>query len=317
MPKAKKIRNQSKCWAFTIYEVDKPLNFDGQVMDYLIYSLEAGDETHRDHFQGYVRFKTRKEMTGVQRALGVPDCHVEVAIGTEEHNHDYCTKDHTHKAGPWEHGVYDPQANTAGRRTDLEHAAAQIISGASLRDVAKAYPTDFLRYSSGFMKLQEMFAPRPPPSRDVQVMVMWGPTGVGKSHRVMTNVELTQLGIICSGLDGYSHPFDKWDSDSKVLFIDEFSWRNWSILLLNKVLDKWTFNMSCRYQDKYATWEHVIICSNEDPLTWYPDEPRSKVDALRRRLGHGCRHVQSRDQDISNSPPVPDFDPDTGKKIEH
>ena len=98
------------------------------------------------------------------------------------------------------------------------------------------------------------------------------------------------------------------------IFLDEFRWENWPAELLNKIMDKWTFQLPCRYQNKQALWTRVIICSNQDPTGWYPNDDRTIRDSVRRRLGSNCRHVTSREADILELPPNPNFD-ESGQMI--
>jgi len=313
MPKDKREgRGKYKCWCFTVYDIDHPMVFNADCA-YTIYSLEKGHEEERDHFQGYVRFKIRKDKKACQNAIGRPTCHVEKARESEESNHDYCSKEDTHIDGPWETGTYDPKENKQGRRSDLDEIGAQIASGATMRQVATDHMSDFIRYHNGMYALQEVLAPPPAKEREIGILVMWGQSGVGKSHRVLTSEELGAQGIYTAPTHASDHPWDGWDSTRhKVLFMDEFRWENWPVETMNKILDKWCFQLQCRYRNKYATWEFVVLCTNQDPRSWYPNEDPMIRQALRRRLGHSCKHILERESDPADLPSDPDFDPETG-----
>ena len=143
--------------------------------------------------------------------------------------------------------------------------------------------------------------------------MLWGPTGTGKTHRVLTNESLFAEGIYTAPIASTNHPFDGY-SQELTIFLDEFRWENWPAELLNKIMDKWTFQLPCRYQNKQALWTRVIICSNQDPTGWYPNDDRTIRDSVRRRLGSNCRHVTSREADILELPPNPNFD-ESGQMI--
>ena len=310
-------RSRSKAWCFTLNNPgDTVIMWDASEMDYLVYQRERGAEG-TPHLQGYVRFKVRKDLRCAKRFID-DGAHLEKARGTEQQNRDYCTKSDTRdgdNAGPYEFGEFIPDANKQGsyislsfiysplgKRSDLAEATDMIKANAPMRQVALAHPETYVRYSSGLQALRNIIA-EPPRTRDVSVCVLWGPTGTGKTHRVLTNESLFAEGIYTAPIASTNHPFDGY-SQELTIFLDEFRWENWPAELLNKIMDKWTFQLPCRYQNKQALWTRVIICSNQDPTGWYPNDDRTIRDSVRRRLGSNCRHVTSREADILSSRPT-------------
>lgn len=299
-------RSRSKCWCFTLNNPgEKRIVFDPHCMDYLVYSLEKGNENETEHLQGYVRWNTRKDMSATKNSLNAEGVHVEISKGTEQQNRDYCTKGDTHLAGPWEFGEFKPDANKQGARSDLAAAAKRITEGATAKEIALEYPSDFIRYYRGFEAYRTAVTDVPT-IRDVQVLVLWGNTGTGKTHRVMSDENLNKEGLYAAPTAFAMHPFDGY-SNEKTLFLDEWRWENWPIETMNKILDKWKYQLPCRYNNKWAGWTRVIIASNQDPTTWYPNEDPRLISALRRRLGSSCRRITTKEQDATSSPADPDF----------
>lgn len=304
---------QSKRWCFTINNPgDFRPNWRVEEMKYMVWQREVG-ENGTPHIQGYVRFVNKKRLNGVKQAIGCNEAHLECANGSEEENRGYCTKEESRMAGtqPTEHGEYNAEEGKQGKRSDLEAIAAMCKAGASLAEIADAHPGDMIRYHSGIAATRELLAPKPPVQREVQVLVLWGPTGTGKTHRVLTDESLQGKIFKCkAGRD----PFGQYNNE-EVLFLEEFRWQDWTIQTLNDLLDKWICPLDCRYRNKYAYWTKVIICSNDNPTSWFITEPnQALVDSLRRRIGNGSylvdrqgvplEELQQTPKFLSESPPA-------------
>ena len=272
-------------------------------MFYMIYQMERCPSTGTLHWQGYTRFKNTKRLSSVKNLLG-NTVHLEFARGTEQDNKAYCSKDESRVEGevPHEFGNFEPDAGHQGKRTDLEAVHALIDSGQTTRQIAQAETETFIRYHAGIERAVQLHRPVPPVRRDVVVSVIWGSTGVGKTHTVMMSTETESMYKVPEG----PHPWDQYE-DEKTIFLDEFRWENWPITTMNLVLDVWRLQLPARYNNKQASWTKVIICSNQDPRSWYPNEDPRLRDALRRRLGRGCRLMTERGQDLSAMEPNPDF----------
>jgi len=299
-------------WAFT-YNGAVP----GQTVDqlgadvaYIVYQHEIAPQTGMRHIQGYVRFTTRKRFTTVtawMAARGLGGAHISIARGSEKDNREYCTKEES-RAGegaaaelPVEHGVYDEEQGKQGARHDLQELTDMIDTGAAMREVAAKNPTDFVRYCRGLQSYMDTTRPKPALARDVTCVVLWGPTGTGKTHRVLT--ENPDVFDVKPGRD----PWGSYRQEREVFF-DEFAWGLWPITQMNRYLDKWRCLLDARYNDRYAEWTTVFICSNSNPASWYPDADPLLLDAFRRRIRGRCFYVDSQEpslEQIKNSDPTP------------
>jgi len=229
-------------------------------MIYLIWERETAPTTHRHHIQGYVRFKTRRRINAVKELLHSAELHLEEARGTEQSNKDYCSKERP-EDGDWaEEGTFKPISQ--GHRSDLDDVADDILKGLPLSAVATSHPASWMRYHAGIVSFSRQVGPAPPLRRDITVKILWGPSGVGKTHRVLSKYPDTVT--ISSGRD----PFGNYTNEDVIVF-DEFDWINWKIQDMNRYLDVWRCKLDCRYADKHAVWSKVFILANTDPSHWY------------------------------------------------
>lgn len=299
--RAPRSNQKSKRWVFTI---NNPTEEDADRLqnvpqaDYVVWQLEQGEEGTR-HFQGYVRFMLRQRLSHLRQVIS-PRGHFEVARGTEMECDQYCRKPETRVDGPWCTGIMQANVGEQGHRTDLDAIARDCTAGMSIERVALTYPSDFIRYHAGIQALHSLVAPQPPAVREVKTLVLWGPTGVGKSYRVATQYP-----------DAYKvkpsrGPWDNYKGED-IIWFEEFDYEKWPIFEMNEYLDRYRCVLPCRYKDKYAAWTKVIICANTNPDSWYPTATSQVRDAFRRRLGRGCRYVMDRHQDVSESEPSPNY----------
>jgi len=290
---------------------ERPI-FNEEKMAYLVWQLERGANGTL-HIQGYCRFNKKYRLRTVIPLFG-GRAHVLIARGNEQQCRDYCTKEDTRVSAGEEHGVFNPKAGMGkGHRSDLDEIAAKCAAGVPLQTIIAAHATSALRYIQNIVSVHAWVAPEPPAQREITVQVLWGPSGTGKTHRVLMNSTLRNTGgifVVRPGRD----PWGRYMGQATILF-DEFDWRKWEIYEMNQYLDKWTTELDSRYHNKSAVWTRVIICANSSPTTWYANQEMELLLAFRRRLGHGCRHIVSQEQDADTSPASPDFDPLNGRDI--
>jgi len=235
-------------------------------------------------------------MAAVKLLLSRDDAHLEVAKGTEEQNREYCTKEETRLAGPFMSGTYKPEAGRQGARSDITALKESIKQGASRTAIAEEHTALVLRYPSGIAALQEALLPKAPVERDIWVHVLWGPTDVGKTHRVLHSPEFADAYIVRPGRD----PWGKYNRQTTVVF-EEFSPLDWKLTDMNTYLDKWRCDLDARYTNKEAHWTTAFILSNLDPDGWYALEPLLQRQAFLRRIKQITK-VTSRDQEVNLRP---------------
>lgn len=181
MPRAATTDNpRSKGWCFTMYRTDAPEFKDG--MTYLIFQREKCPSTGREHWQGYVYFKSLKTMSAVKTALNDNTVHLEKAKGTPEQNKVYCTKEETRLPGtmPKEYGTLPVK----GKRNDLVAAAHAIAGGATDEEMAKEFPELVVKHWKGLCTYRSIMESKGPRNKKTICIFISGPAGCGKSRAV-------------------------------------------------------------------------------------------------------------------------------------
>lgn len=115
---------QSRCWCFTInnytnHDTERLTALESSdCIEYVIFAKEVG-ESGTPHYQGFVKFTSKKRLNGVKRIIG--DCHLEVARNPGAAI-QYCKKD-------GDFTEFGCQSNDQGKRTDLEAVKEDVLAG--------------------------------------------------------------------------------------------------------------------------------------------------------------------------------------------
>lgn len=239
------------------------------VAKYAIWQTECAPTTGQLHVQAAVRFTDPIRMGAVKTLF--PGAHLEVAIKWETLK-EYCKKEDTRVAGPWEHGRDDGQ----GRRSDLAEVGGMVVDGKSDAEIALLHPSVFVRYHKGLAALR--MATRKPQAGPRRCALFVGRTGTGKTRLVFDSVSdvYTVFDIKTPWFDGYC-------GESTVLF-DECGP---GMFCMNQ-LKRWTDRYPERVPVKggCASWDAkcVILTSNTDLEDWYPNISKVDLAALKRRI---------------------------------
>lgn len=256
-------------------------------MDYLVWELETGQQG-TPHIQGYVRYKDRKRLSQVTQDF--PLSHVETSKGSELQNRNYCLKDFLLRPETehGEYGTYDP-GRRQGRRTDLDEAVVTLQTR-GLHAVAQEHPQAFVKYSVGLQKLHMELTPTPPLTRTIQVQILWGEPGVGKTWRVRHRYP--DAFLVRPGRD-------YWGSykTQEVIIFDEFNDSKWDIEQMNEWCAGYSVELDCRYYNKWAWWTKVFIISNLPPGNWWQYHEEVRKRAFQRRIT-SCIEVLNQEQQI-------------------
>lgn len=272
-------------WCFTAYtwpaEGPQAAAKAHDRVTYIIFSQERCPDTGRLHLQGYVQFEapTRlSQASAILRELGLGSPHLEKKRGTTAQAIAYCRKPESHVAGPWEFGI-EPKGQ--GARSDIQAVMEKVRAGASDKEIAEEHPVTFARMYRGINAVRSAigFASQP---RDVKTLVIYGETGVGKSHSAFALFPGAYRPHISAAAN--VQWFDGL-GDNKYLWLDEF--RGASQRALSELLtwlDKWPLMVRTSSGFVPATWTRVVITSNFHPKDWYPQAEPVEKEALQRRL---------------------------------
>lgn len=276
----------SKHWCFTLHATEEqtpiwssiepdevePLQlFDPGVMDYMVYQVEACETTGRIHLQGYFILKKQARMNKAKTYIG-DTAHIEKSRGTPDQNKAYCTKQDTRIAGPWEWG-HNPSRQ--GHRTDLDEVVDRIKQGATLKDIARDNTSSMIHYSRGIQVVHHLLD-ESPKWRNLNVTVLWGPTGTGKTRSAYESCPDPYF-VVMPGQwwDGYT-------GQDTIIFDDFYGQIKMADML--RYLDGYPIQLPVKGAFVWAKWTRVWITSNTHPDTWYPSVPEETRAAFRRRI---------------------------------
>ncbi len=168
-----------------------------------------------------------------------------------------------------------------GKRTDLSTCADAIAGGSSMEEVAREFPTQVIRYHQGLRVFQTLLIGPSPPWRQVSVVVLWGPTGSGKTRTALQADSVFQMDSPDGWWDGYL-------SQTRIV-LDEFPREDFPFKYLLRVLDGHPLQLKVKGGFVQAHWTEVYITSNCPPNTWY-NADQECYPALERRITE-IKHV--------------------------
>lgn len=183
---------------------------------------------------------------------------------------------------PLMRGVID-RGPGQGHRTDLDSLRARILDGQETVD--DLLMGDVTAWRHGRMTA-DLVAARDRArlgagTRNVQVRVIFGDTGTGKTRAALDG--LRRLGTVCRVTHWGPGAFDAYDGQDSIIF-DEFTGQPPLSELLTW-LDVYPVDLPARYRARPAAFERVVICTNvAGPWNWYPHAPKVQRAALARRL---------------------------------
>jgi len=261
---------------------------------YVVWQLEEGEQNTL-HVQGYAEFSRGVTWAGINRALtdaDWPAAHCEARMGNRDQAREYCMKEDTRVAGPWERGTF---SNQQGKRNDLESACAVLRQTKSLKATAEAFPAVFVRCHKGLSALQDIlgledvpsdadFIPRPwqqkiidlvsvPPNDRNIIWVVDNAGNNGKS-RLARHLVCEHEAIILEGrLQDMAYGYNK----QPIVVIDVTRAAAENLTHLCSFAEKLKNGMlySTKYEPKQKLFKppHVVFFANVPPPldVWTPD----------------------------------------------
>lgn len=249
---------------------------DSPLIRYAIFQEEIA-RTGTPHYQGYVELSRPARLTQVTRIL---QCHWEPRRGTRDEARDYCRKDESRRDGtqPHEYGTW--RAGGQGSRTDWHSIATRFREGDSMVEIALENPGQYVRYSSGFHRLQNLLAPLRDMNSALDVILYFGEPGAGKTWNAFANFP----GIFRKSPD--STWFDGYTGQTSAL-LDDFAGAasKMSLVFLLQILDKYPLLLQTK--GSHVSWnvDTIVITSNIHPRMWYKWEDReNQYKSLARRF---------------------------------
>ncbi|AIF34813.1 replication-associated protein [Sewage-associated circular DNA virus-5] len=270
------------------YTYNNPTKTDEEWMDYVrervpiafhVCALEEGDLNHTPHLQGYMEFRQQVRKSQLITAFGT-HFWFRPRRGTALEAYEYCTKSgkyaersHETKAGPWEEG----KRSSPGHRTDIEAAVHTLLKD-GLQSAVTQHTQTMVQWGKGIKQVVKDMRDPPPIERTIEVILLHGPGGVGKDHQVYVTGEKSQrtFHLLPGDLENRT-PYE----GQSVLILDEFDGASSraDVRTLNRILDKWPYDLKGLYTNEPARWTRVYILTNSHPLKWYDWDKESLLSS--------------------------------------
>ncbi len=238
-------------------DTTQPCGLFGGTVRYFIGQRERGDGG-LDHLQCYITFRDKITLNTCKRRIG--NAHCESRLGTHEEARSYCSKTDTRIGGPWEFGK---PVKGQGQRTDIEALQMVLDQGdVPLTEVISEHFGLYLRYHKGIEKYRMLKSqPRHFPCA---MIVYWGVTGAGKSHKAYN--DFPGAFYVPAGSGNW---YDGYDGESTIIF-DEFS-GDIPFRFLLRLCDKYPLLLPIKGGHVQCRASTIVFTSNTDPRIWYPE----------------------------------------------
>ena len=219
---------------------------------YVVYQLEKGTEEETEHIQGAIFYTIGKRFRTIKDTI--PFAHIEKAKGSNSQVRDYCTKTETRIKDPVEIGNFAEERE----RTDIKDFISLIQSGVSKTELAKLYPTLYLRERNKIdMISADIYEEYFYKYRSVEVTFIYGPSGVGKTTWLSKKYSSREAFDVTNYDNSMFTNYNYQD----VLIMDEFS-GNMKVQTFNLMLGFKPFDLRGLGCAKPSCYHHVYIVSN-------------------------------------------------------
>lgn len=247
-----------RAFCFTDYKLE--INFYKQLKyRYIIIGQEICPTTNNTHWQGYIYFNNARSLKNIIKEF--EGRHVEPCKGNAEQNIKYCSKDQNIV-------IEDGDRPKQGTRTDLEEIKTALLNKTSEKEISQIFFGQWVRYNKSFEKFKSL--QEPPRTWKTEVIVLWGPTGTGKSR---TAIEAGAEIIEWTGqfILGYKN--------QEIILIDDFDPADMKREFFLKLTDRYPLKINIKNGEAEWNPKKIYITSNHNPKDWYLGDK-----AVQRRL---------------------------------
>jgi len=286
----------------------EPLVVNSAKTTYVVWQWERGGETNKLHGQGFASFPGRLRLDQILALFSHP-VHVKPVLKHPEKAIEYCKKQNTNEEGqrirddgrvegtePFEHGDPGKIDEQRGKRTDVGQLVEAIDDDLTPAQIRREVP-DAASKCQKFVdrmftdRLKARARQREPPD----VILYWGPTGVGKTSRAISEVQDMHPGedpydfIYFAELTGNQVWFDGYQGEDVIIFDDvgpgwfEKPDRVVRPETMLRWLDRYPIRLNVKCDHSWLCASRIYLTSNLPAEAW---DFGHHHEALMRRLTH-------------------------------
>lgn len=236
---------------------------------YAIYGEEVCPKTNKIHYQSYIELFKPARVSGLKKIYNDKTIHCEIRRGSREEARTYCMKDNKYvEFGKWIKGQ--------GHRSDLDDIVNELIDGKPLSKVMIEHPRVYCQYRNGLRDIAASVTKKNTQEfRDVEVILITGPTGCGKTREAMSHAQYRIQGTQLQWWQDYEQ--------EDCICIDEYS-NDVKITEMLNLLDGYHLTLNVKGSHTYANWTKVYITTNLKLHELHSEAKPAHREALFRRI---------------------------------
>lgn len=252
-------------WCFTHQGKEAP-KF-GIHCRYLVYQLECGKETKKEHWQGYAEFDRPMRRAAAIISLDILGAHLEVRkskrskVKQLDAAVQYCMKKETRVSGPHEFGEWN---TNQGNRMDYHKVSDMVKNGETDKTIAETHPNEFMRMHRGIAALRTALQKIPERNWKPEVILLSGKSGSGKSYLAHKMAPKAFRKGKTEWWDGYAGHED--------IILDDFRPAWWSAEYMFQLLDPYPMRVQVKGGFTDILAKRIIITSIIPIEEWWKDE---------------------------------------------
>ena len=256
----------SRTWIFTTNNPQSvTINWEAPewkgLVKLAVWQLEKG-ESGTPHLQGYVELRSPRRLAFLRERL--PGTHLEKRRGTKLEAINYVTKEETRVEGPFSYpstislDTLKTEIQSTDRISDLLLVKSLIDQGKDEGEIADIHFETWCRHWRAFERYRRLRSQ--PRNHEVQVHVVYGPTGTGKSRWAMDEFPGAYWKQRSNWWDGY-------EGQSTVVLDEFYGWLPYDTLL--RICDRYPLLVESKGGQINFLATCIIITSNSIPSNWY------------------------------------------------
>lgn len=261
----------SRRWCFTLNNPEFesfPITEQWQTLiKNIVYQREKGTT---EHFQGYLELKKPARIPQVKALLSTNRIHLEIARGSPIENLNYCSKEDSRIGTTLYWGAFETfeewkktlqskrGCNSSTTSETLLEIQKRIKAGATEDQIAEDHFDTWVKHFRSFVRYQMLITK--PRNHEMEIHVLQGPTGTGKSKWCMDNYPDAYWKQKSNWWDGYMN--------HETVIIDEYyGWLPFDTLL--RLCDRYPMQVETKGGQVQFTAKRIIFTTNTIPSQWY------------------------------------------------